>query len=233
MTIIDFRSMSLAAVALIAVATPSTVQDKAPTLLNTVEVRQLVARSEPSDHARLSAHFTALGGRYSAEAKRHSSMAQSFIGNPSRNLTTGMAAHCQRLADLNRESAATVLELAAFHQKMASGTVTAPVNSPAFEAGAGAAPPSDQELSALAAKANSPADHRILEQYFLTLAKRYAADAADHKAMASVYRGLPRSPGAAAAAAAHCDRLATASREAAREAGAAAATHGKLAGAGR
>ena len=49
MTIVDFRSMSLAAVALIAAATPSAVQDKAPTLLNTVEVRQLVAAPDTED----------------------------------------------------------------------------------------------------------------------------------------------------------------------------------------
>jgi len=42
----------------------------------------------PGDNARLAAHFTALADRYAAEAKRHTSMAQSFVDNPSRNLGT-------------------------------------------------------------------------------------------------------------------------------------------------
>ena len=85
----------------------------------------------------------------------------------------------------------------------------------------------------MAAKASTPADHRALEEYFLTLAKRYTGEAADHKAMASAYRGLPRSPGWAAGAAAHCDRLATLSGESANEAAGAAAMHKQLAGVGR
>jgi hypothetical protein len=84
----------------------------------------------------------------------------------------------------------------------------------------------------MAAKASTPADHRALEEYFLTLAKRYTGEAADHKAMASAYRGLPRSPGWAAGAAAHCDRLATLSGESANEAAGAAAMHKQLAGVG-
>ena len=85
----------------------------------------------------------------------------------------------------------------------------------------------------MAGKASTPADHRALEEYFLTLAKRYTSEAADHKAMASAYRGLPRSPGWAAGAAAHCDRLATLSGESANEAAGAAAMHKQLAGVGR
>ena len=85
----------------------------------------------------------------------------------------------------------------------------------------------------MAAKASTPADHRALEEYFLTLAKRYTGAAADHKAMASAYRGLPRSPGWAAGAAAHCDRLVTLAEESANEAAGAAAMHRQLAGVGR
>ena len=85
----------------------------------------------------------------------------------------------------------------------------------------------------MAAKASTPADHRALAEYFLTLAKRYASEAANHKAMASAYRGLPRSPGWAAGAAAHCDRLVKLSEQSANEAAGAAAMHKGLAGADR
>jgi hypothetical protein len=88
MRTIHFRSLALAAVAALTFAANGAAQDRAPGLLNNLEVRQLVARAEPGDQAQLSAHFTALGDRYAAEAKRHISMSQSFIGNPSRNLGT-------------------------------------------------------------------------------------------------------------------------------------------------
>lgn len=55
--------------------------------------------------------------------------------------------------------------------------------------------PTDQELNALAAKASTPANHRDLENYFLTLAKRYTADAKEHAAMAPAYRSSTRLAG--------------------------------------
>ena len=161
-------------------------------------------------------------------------MAQSYIGNPSRNVGSGMSTHCKQLANLSTQSATELRELATYHQKLASGaTATPPAAGAGFEGGAGAAAPTDQELNAMSAKASTPADHRALEEYFLTLAKRYTSEAADHKAMASAYRGLPRSPGWAAGAAAHCDRLVTLSGESANEAAGAAAMHKQLAGVGR
>ena len=93
-------------------------------------------------------------------------MSQGFIGNPSRNLGTGMSAHCQQLANLNTQSATTARELTAYHQKLAAGV--AATRPPACEpdAGRGAAAPTDQELAASAAKAGTPADHRALEDNF-------------------------------------------------------------------
>ena len=234
MRTVHLRSLSIAAVAVVTFAGSVAAQEKSSGLLNTLEVQQLVKRAEPGDNARLAAHFTALADRYVAEAKRHTSMAQSFVGNQNRNLGTGMSAHCKKLADLNTKSATALRELAAYHQKLASGVTAAPPAGGApFEGGAGAPAPTEQELNAMAAKASSPAEHRALEEYFLTLAKRYTSEAADHKAMASAYRELPRSPGWAAAAAAHCDRLATLSGESANEATGAAAMHKQLAAVGR
>ena len=219
-----FHTFAFAAIVLAAAGTVAA-QEKPDGLLNTLEVRQLVARAEPADHARLSAHFSALGARYTAEARKHQSMAQSFGGNPSRNLGTGMSVHCKRLAELNTESATTVRELAAYHEKLAAGApATPPRDGARFHGGAGAPEPTQKELDALAAKAGTPAEHRALEEYFLTLAKRYAADADEHVTLAQTFRGTK----IAQASAIH-DHLARLARDSAKEATAAAEMHKQLA----
>jgi hypothetical protein len=178
MRTVHSRSLSLAAVTVLTLAARVAAQDQPTALLNTLEVQQLVHRAEPADNAHLVAHFTALADRYTAEAKRHGLMAQSFVGNPSRNLATGTSAHCKRLADLTTQSATELRELATYHQKLAiRATAAPPAGGARFEAGAGAPVPTDQELNAMVAKASTPADHRALEEYFLTLAKRYTGDA--------------------------------------------------------
>ena len=226
MRTLQLRSLSLPALAFLVFAGSAAAQDKSPALLNTVEVQQLVKRAEPGDNARLAAHFTALADRYAAEAKRHTSMAQSFVGNPSRNLGTGMSAHCKQLADLNTKSATELRELATYHQKLASGAAaTQPAAGARFEGGAGATVPTEKELTALAAKAGTPSEHRALEEYFLTLAKQYTADANEHAATANTYRGTK-----IAQAAVHCDSLVRLSKDAAKEATAAAEMHKQLAG---
>jgi hypothetical protein len=223
------RSISFAAIAVVALAASAAAQERTSGLLNSLEVKELVARGEAGDHLRLSAHFTALGNRYTAEAKRHASMSTSFVGNPSRKLSTGMSMHCKRLADLNTQSASTVRELAAYHNKLSRGAVaTPPPDGARFQGGAGASEPTEQELNALAAKASTPAEHHALEEYFVTLAKRYTSDTNEHTALAQSYRGTR-----IAQAAVHHDRLASLSRDAAKQAGAAAAMHKQLATVGR
>jgi hypothetical protein len=219
---VHFRSLSIAAIAILTLAGSVAAQSA---VLNSLEVQQLVKSAEPADNARLAAHFTALADRYTAEAKRHTSMSQSFVGNPNRNLGTGMSAHCKQLADLNMKSASELRELATYHQKLASGaTVTPPAGGARFEGGAGAPAPTEQDLNAMAAKASTPADHRALEEYFQTLARRHTADATAHATTANTYRGTR-----IAQAAAHCERLATLSRESAKEATVAAEMHKQLA----
>jgi hypothetical protein len=226
MRTIDIRLLSLVALAFLVFAGNAAAERKSPALLNTLEVQQLVKRAEPADNARLAGHFTALAERYTAEAKRHMSMSQSFVGNPSRSLGTGMSAHCKRLADLNTQSATELRDLAAYHQKLASGaTATPPAAGARFEGGAGASAPTDQELKSMASKAATPADHRALEEYFLTLAKRYTVDATEHATTANTYRGTK-----IAQAAVHCDSLVRLSKDAAKEATEAAAMHKQLAG---
>jgi hypothetical protein len=225
MRTVHFRSLSIVAIAILTFAGSVVAQEKPSALLNSLEVQQLVKRADPGDNARLAGHFTALADRYAAEAKRHTSMAQSFVGNPSRNLGTGMSAHCKQLANLNTQSAADLRELASYHQKLASGAAaTPPAAGARFEGGAGAPAPTDQELSAMAARAGSPADHHALEEYFLTLAKRYAADADQHVTLALTFQGTKM----ASAASIH-DHLARLSRASAKEATDAAAMHKSLA----
>jgi hypothetical protein len=104
--------------------------------MNNLEVRQLAAPAEPDDQAQLAAHFTPLADQYAVEATRHMSMSQSFVGNPSRSLGTGMSAHCKQLANLNTQSETIVRELAAYHAGLASGTpATAPSDGARFHAG--------------------------------------------------------------------------------------------------
>ena len=199
-------------------------QETRGAVLNSLEVQQLVARAEPADNVRLSTHFSALADRYTAEAKKHRSMSQSFVGNPSRNLGIGMSAHCKKLADLNAQSATTVRELAAYHEKLAGGVIATPPNDAArFQGGAGAPEPTEKELRALAARASTAVDHRALQEYFLTLAKRYTAEANQHVALAQAYRGTRL-----ASAAFQHDHLAKVAREAAAEANAGARMHEDL-----
>ncbi len=228
MRTIYFRPLAIASLLFLALGGTATAQDKATGLLNTLDVQRLVTSGAPADHARLSTHFAALADRYTAEAKQHESMSRGFVGNPSRNLGTGMSAHCTRLAKLNTESATTVLELAAHHQKLAAGLPsTTPRDGARCQGGIGAADPTKKELDRLAASAKTAADHRALQEYFLTLAKRYTADAKDQVALAQSYRGTK-----IAHVAVNFDRLAGLSRESAKEATDAAAMHKDLAAAG-
>ena len=226
MTTIQSRLLLPAAIAILTFAGASSAQDKTSGLLNTVEMRQLIARAEPADHARLAVHFGALADRYEAEARRHTSMSQSSMGNLSRNIGLDLSAHYKRLADLNAQSAVALRELVTYHQKLAVGVPSTPPRAGAqFEAGTGARAPTAQELNALETNARTPADHRALAEYFLTLAKRYADDANDHVAMAQAYRGTR-----IAQAADHCDRLVKLFRDSAKEATKSAVRHKELAG---
>lgn len=154
-------------------------------------------------------------------------------GNPNHPIAE-LAIYYERLTRLNTQSAATLRGLAAHHAQLATGGASsAPPNSASFEMGAGAPRPTDEDLAALAARAQTPAEHRALEEYFVAREKQYTADAVKQTARASAHRGLPRSSGGAAAAAVHFDQLASRARTAAQEAKEAAATHGRLAATSR
>ena len=195
-------------------------------ILNIVEVQKLVASETPADQARLALHFTALADQSAGEAKRHQTMARSFGGNPSRQIGTNMTVHCNRLAQLNNEAEKTLRELAAHHNKLAAGvSSTIQPKAVPYESGKGARVPTDKELSDLAAKAATRADHRALMEYFQTTAKRHAAAANEYTRLEQTYRGTRIA--AAGLTATHLARL---SREAEKEANAAAMMHEDLAG---
>jgi len=221
---------ALSALTLVTFAGSAVAQTTSPAILNSLEVQQLITRAEPADQARLVAHFSALAEQYAAEATRHSAMGQAFIASPIRRTPANSAAdHCKRLERLNMESAATLRELAAYHKGLAAGKVAElPRGAASFQKGTGASTPTTEELTALAGKARTAADHHALQEYFQNLAKRYTADAKDHLADAQAYQGTR-----IAQAAAHCTRLITLSRESAKEATAAAAMHQALAGEAR
>ena len=198
-------------------------------ILNIVEVQKLVASETPADQARLALHFTALAEQSAGEAKRHQAMASSFGGNPSRQIGTNMTVHCNRLAELNTQAATTLRELAAHHNKLAAGASSAvPPKAAPYESGKGARVPTDKELSDLAAKAGTRADHRALMEYFQTTAKRHAAAASEYTRLELTYRGTR-----IAAAGLNATHLARVSREAEKEASAAAKMHEDLAGLAR
>ena len=226
---VHVRLLALVLAALVTFPALAIAQTGSP-ILSALEVRKLVASTDPADNERLSAHFAALADQYGREATRHDAMAQAFIAAPTRRTPANTAAdHCKRLATLNRQSAETLRELAAYHEKRAAGAVAAaPKGGARFQAGAGASEPSDDELKAIAARASTPADHHALEEYFQTAAKRYRDTANEHAAMAQAYRGTR-----IAQAAVHCDRLVSLSKDEAKEATAAAEMHKGLAAAGR
>jgi hypothetical protein len=92
-----------------------------------------------------------------------------------------------------------------------------------------------KEARELIANAKTPADHLKLQKHFLAVAAKYDAEAADHTAEAAAYRKNPsfmdsKHPGSPGTAA-HCDRFAELSREAAKEARDLASAHEPMAAA--
>lgn len=231
MTHNHFRGIAIGLFAIAAFAMQALAQGTEAGILTGLEVRQLIARGEPADHARLREHFTALAERYAADARKHNAMAGAFIASPSvRVRAQSSADHCKRLENLATQSAATLRELASHHGRLAVGTQsTAPRNAAPFEAGEGArvVEQHDKELHDLAANARTAGDHRAIEEYFESVEKQYSAAVNEHTAMAQAYRAVPNRGGGSPAA--HCDRLVKLSRESANEAKALAAEHKRAA----
>lgn len=224
------RRLALVAVAVVASATLAFAQ--APSgLVNKLELQKLIAAGTPESNATLAGHFTALADSYTADAARHKNMAQAYRASSPRSPAIGAAAHCDRLAKLATESAAAAREMATYHERLAGGgSAAAPKDAAKFHAGEGAPAPNAVDMHHLAMTARTPADHRSLEEYFTTLAKKSTADAESHALMAQAYRAGSRK--GLNDPAAHCDRLVKLSRDAAKEATEAASLHRQLANIG-
>ena len=226
-----FSRLLIVASAILLMAGSATAQT-ASGLLNSLEVKKLVTEGTPAANATLAKHFAAVADKYTAEAASHTAMANAYTGNPNHSLSGNMSVHCKKLADLATASAKTAREMVTYHDNLAAGaSAEAPKGAAAFDAGAGAPAPTTEELRRMAASARTPADHRALEEYFLTVAKQDTADAKEHAAMANSFRVSGQRRGSEFAAM-HCDSLAKISRDAAKEAEAAATMHRQLANVG-
>lgn len=204
------------------VAGSAVAQDKAG-LLTSIDVKRLVANAEPGDHASLRDHFEALANRYDQEAQRDRDFARVLAGNPNRRFGGSLGSKYLRLADSASKSAATVRELAAHHGRLASGeSSVAPADSARFEAGEGAPAPTEQQLRELAAGARTAIDHRVLAEYYTTVAETNAKAADKHLVMARNYRA---SAIRSITPAMHCDSFVKKYREAANAAASAALEH--------
>ena len=209
--------------------TPASVllaQNAPSSMLSETEVRQLIVRGEPADHARLSAHFDAMAQRYASDAKRHESMGQAFAGNTKlAHMAASQREHCRQLSARNLESATTLRELAAHHGKLAAGVASEPPSgAQRFEPSPSGRVMSDADISRLTANAETAADHRELEAYFTSLADRYEREAKESAAYATTWRNLTRNPSAPTVST-NWDRLGRQQRESATEARAAAVMH--------
>ena len=214
------RSLFAFSLVVLPLAGTLTAQNK-PAPLSASEVSQLISRGDPADHARLSAHLTALADRQAADAKLHAAMQQAYSSSAKAG-ALNMSNHCKALVSRSQQSAASMRELSAYHSKLAGGAT--------LQGGLGllepaGARPTPAELTRLAASAETAADHRSLASYFTSMATRYEREAADHAAYAKTWKGLTRVPAAPTQAASH-DRVANELREAAKEARAAASMHG-------
>lgn len=222
-----FRGIAIGLFAVAAFAFQVAAQATPSAILTNLEVKQFVARGEPADHAKLRAHYTALADKYEADAKQHTALANAFLVSPTRRVAANSSAdHCKRLANLATQSATTLRQLAAHHDKLAVGIAsTAPKDGSKFESGEGArvAWQHDKEVHDLAANARTAADHGLIQEYFESVEKHYRTAVNEHTGMAQAYRVSPNRRGGDPAD--HCDRLAKLSREAADEARAAAAEH--------
>lgn len=220
------RIIVMAGLALVGLAAGAGAQER-ENLLTSIDVKRLVASAQPGDHARLRDHFAALADQYVTEARRDTNMARTLGGNPNRRFGAGSGNKYIRLAKSATESAATVRELAAHHERLAAGLPSiAPQNSARFEAGEGAPAPTRRQLSELAAGARTPADHRVLGEYYATVAAQNEKAADERVALGRMYRA---SGIRSLIPAMESDRMAKVYRDAANQARAAATEHRQLA----
>jgi hypothetical protein len=199
-----------------------------PWLLNTFEVQQLVAADTPDAHAILAKHFVALTAAYKADAARYAALANTYIGNPNHTAGVYVAARRTRQVEEATANAKITRAVAAYHQILSiGGMATPPAGAAAFDGGKGAPAPTLAQLNELGRSARTSAEHRVLAEYYLTIARNETSKANAYAAMGE----LSRVSGSrnAVVTAACSERLARRAREIARQASAAVELHRQLA----
>jgi hypothetical protein len=129
----DMRPVALAtttssatSATLTALSTAPESRSKSSDLLPSKQLKELIATAKtPADHLKVQKHFLALAGKYEADASEHAAEAQAYRQNPSfmdskHPANPGTAAHCDRLAELDREAAKEARDLASAHERMAA-----------------------------------------------------------------------------------------------------------------
>src|SRR5689334_8216494 len=172
----------------------------------------------------------ALAEMFATQAARFDALARAPSGAPNHPVVTmGVNARHVSQAQAAMALSERAREMAAYHQFLSIGAPAAPpVDRATFDGGFAARTPTASELRAATAAARTAADHHVLEEYYMTVNARSAADAKAHAAMANNFRVSGQRRGSELAAM-HCDRLAKQAREAAKDASAAAALHRQLA----
>jgi hypothetical protein len=197
-------------------------------LLNTFEVQQLVAADTPDAHAILAKHFIALTAAYKADAARYAALANTHIGNPNHSAGVDVAYRWRRQAEEATANANLARAVAAYHQILSIGGVASPpAGIAAFDGGKGAPAPTLAQLNELGRSARTSAEHRVLAEYYLTIARNETSKANAYAAMAELSRvGGSRNWVVTAACS---ERLARRAREIARQANAAVELQRQLA----
>ena len=117
--------LAIAGLAL-SVAVSAAPTSKSSDMLTSKQVKALIATAKtPAEHVKLQNHFLALAAKYDVDATEHTAEAVAYRKNPtfreSKNpVGPGTAAHCDRFAELDRESAKEARELASAHEHMAA-----------------------------------------------------------------------------------------------------------------
>jgi hypothetical protein len=222
--------MLLVIVIAIAVTVPASAQVGSG-VLNRLELQRLVAADTAGAHAALAKHFTALATNYRSDSARSTAFANAYIGNPNHPNHTTVRANWMQEADDATANANSARAVAAYHQLLSLGqTPRRPADATAFDGGKGARPPTSAELNNLVRAARTPSAHRELVEYFLIVARTEASNGEAYGRAAQ----MARVSGARSTEviAAHYDRLASAAREAVRQADLAVELHRQLAAIG-
>ena len=133
-----FSRAMLAGLALLALTTAATAQDRSR-LLTSIEVKKLVTSSRPTDQARLRDHFAALADKYTTDARRYRAIAYTMPGNPNHTPAVPPVIRWSRAAKQADDAASVARQLSAHHGRLADGrTSQVPASGERFESGEGA-----------------------------------------------------------------------------------------------